>query len=843
MRGGAIPRSIGSGRDPFSLRNICAARNSQTGRRRIGNQNNQNPHRGTKRRESKELYTSSRSRKERHHKSRRSSYSSSSNIPNLGNSQEHSRKFPRADSRKSRNYSSDISEQVGDEEKHIPIRRSRDVKSNTSKRSRQLQAAAVSDMNVSSKTRAKISVDRMDIPILKDATKRRKKTNPWEFQPTNTLVTRAVAKKSSLESLKLSRPISRPLPLTTKGNIDRLTEDKKVEGSSTDGIPEDTKEKTRKIGIPRTRNRLISLKGLKRPLTTVRKKDKDIPVSPFNISSSSSQPARKHQRRDTAPSHDPPYRTGAIDRRRRSSRRTTTKKEKQTISLLSSDEEKEIKPAKQMPRRNPPRTTRAVRNKPPPNMELVGKYPPGEPDSVTIFMSDMERLQPGQMLNDSIIDFYLKYVLREKCENGDNFYAFSSFFFTKIRKAKTSTFPEFYNSVRRWTKNVNIFEKHYLLVPINEYEHWTLAVICHPDRLFNKLEDNVFERTVLEESKKGAPCILYFDSLKGGNKFGRQLKLLRTYLTLAFREKMEERLKEKSEFSEKYQDIVKNMKVEAHKLPARRVEVPQQSNDTDCGVYLLHFAELFCRKPFQDLQNTKHKQWFEESDILEKRTKMEQILVNLREERDKRDLKKNVEKRQVDPQIVESIKDIVISTVDKVMEKCEAENIEIPIATVENIPEFPELENQLPAPQLSGKTLLPSVSDSNSKSSRKYEIIDDIDEIPSSLPREVENFPGKTRKISENEERIKPIGVINLLIDIDEERGENLLQQDGEKTPKFHSDQEDAIEEYDEAKNQGLSSEPETNTRVCGVVSPDNDVDGHVDGHVEVSDEDGVYSD
>lgn len=34
--------------------------------------------------------------------------------------------------------------------------------------------------------------------------------------------------------------------------------------------------------------------------------------------------------------------------------------------------------------------------------------------------------------------------------------------------------------VKNWTKNVNIFEKDFIVIPINENSHWFLAIICFP---------------------------------------------------------------------------------------------------------------------------------------------------------------------------------------------------------------------------------------------------------------------------------------------------------------------------------------------------------------------------
>jgi hypothetical protein len=41
--------------------------------------------------------------------------------------------------------------------------------------------------------------------------------------------------------------------------------------------------------------------------------------------------------------------------------------------------------------------------------DTVLVYPKGQPDAVTIRHEDLERLEPDQFLNDSLIDFYLRY--------------------------------------------------------------------------------------------------------------------------------------------------------------------------------------------------------------------------------------------------------------------------------------------------------------------------------------------------------------------------------------------------------------------------------------------------
>lgn len=49
-------------------------------------------------------------------------------------------------------------------------------------------------------------------------------------------------------------------------------------------------------------------------------------------------------------------------------------------------------------------------------------YPESDPDAVTIRNADLQRLQPGEFLNDNIIDFSLKHRLVRACtQAGDPF--------------------------------------------------------------------------------------------------------------------------------------------------------------------------------------------------------------------------------------------------------------------------------------------------------------------------------------------------------------------------------------------------------------------------------------
>lgn len=122
-------------------------------------------------------------------------------------------------------------------------------------------------------------------------------------------------------------------------------------------------------------------------------------------------------------------------------------------------------------------------------------YPPGK-GGLPINTEDYLCLAQDQFLNDVIIDFYLKYLtLHLPKEEQSKVHVFSTFFYKRLTTKPLVALKRSYPSemdpnltpaqkrharVKNWTKNVNIFEKDFVVVPINESCHWFLAIICYP---------------------------------------------------------------------------------------------------------------------------------------------------------------------------------------------------------------------------------------------------------------------------------------------------------------------------------------------------------------------------
>ncbi|GAA5854949.1 hypothetical protein JCM9279_003583 [Rhodotorula babjevae] len=123
--------------------------------------------------------------------------------------------------------------------------------------------------------------------------------------------------------------------------------------------------------------------------------------------------------------------------------------------------------------------------------EVVLEYPPNEPGAVSLTWGDTKRLRDEEFLNDTLIEFGLKRIIKsiEERDQGlpddaklaPQIHVFNSFFYKQLsskKDAKRGLDP--YLLVEKWTKRVDLFKKRYIVVPINEYMHWYLAIVVNP---------------------------------------------------------------------------------------------------------------------------------------------------------------------------------------------------------------------------------------------------------------------------------------------------------------------------------------------------------------------------
>ncbi|KAI0866007.1 hypothetical protein F4860DRAFT_509189 [Xylaria cubensis] len=113
-------------------------------------------------------------------------------------------------------------------------------------------------------------------------------------------------------------------------------------------------------------------------------------------------------------------------------------------------------------------------------------YPDTGKNRATVDKDDIQRLDEGQFLNDNIIIFYLRYLQKNLEDTNKDLakriFFQNTFFYDKLKPTKTGQGIN-YDSVKTWTSRVDLFSKDFIIVPINEYTHWYVAIIYNAPSL------------------------------------------------------------------------------------------------------------------------------------------------------------------------------------------------------------------------------------------------------------------------------------------------------------------------------------------------------------------------
>lgn len=176
---------------------------------------------------------------------------------------------------------------------------------------------------------------------------------------------------------------------------------------------------------------------------------------------------------------------------------------------------------------------------------------------LVIKRSDYEKLMPGAFLNDTIIDFALNfYAEQAQIEGTFSFHLFNSFFYHALRL-------EGCGKVRKWVRNLDLFDKDSWMIPIAELDHWVLIVVLHPKHIFTGEEPSA--------------CMILFDSLDFGLEIA---STIRQFV--------------QNEWESRGNGVVI---VDEQKLPMFTPKIPQQDNYCDCGVFVIEYARSFFDNP------------------------------------------------------------------------------------------------------------------------------------------------------------------------------------------------------------------------------------------------------
>ena len=118
---------------------------------------------------------------------------------------------------------------------------------------------------------------------------------------------------------------------------------------------------------------------------------------------------------------------------------------------------------------------------PPWSKDLV--YPqPGRRAAIVPF-EDLARLDDDEFLNDNLILFFMRYLETHMEKNNPEVYKrmhfFNTYFYEALTKTSSGKKTFNYDAVSKWTKNINLFNRDFVVVPVNENLHWYVAIICN----------------------------------------------------------------------------------------------------------------------------------------------------------------------------------------------------------------------------------------------------------------------------------------------------------------------------------------------------------------------------
>jgi len=234
--------------------------------------------------------------------------------------------------------------------------------------------------------------------------------------------------------------------------------------------------------------------------------------------------------------------------------------------------------------------------------KVLFSYPPNAKNAITLTKQDLVRLNPDKLLNDTVIDFYLRYFKEQllKPSKAKKFYLFNSFFYASLEK----------DTIRNWTKDDDIFNYKFIIVPINEHHHWKLAIIANAG-IVPPMRPN-------PRDIRDSTSILLFDSLGLEDDSSEIFKKLKSYLESEWLAKKEQKRLFNGLNTKEY-------------VP----KVPCQVNFTDCGVFIIKYVVKFCEclpidfSSVGTVQDKFGKNWFNVDEIQSLRLEMKEIINQL----------------------------------------------------------------------------------------------------------------------------------------------------------------------------------------------------------------------
>lgn len=198
--------------------------------------------------------------------------------------------------------------------------------------------------------------------------------------------------------------------------------------------------------------------------------------------------------------------------------------------------------------------------------------------SISVRLSDFLCLQDNDLLNDTIVDFYLNHVVEHILPDEPNkrVTVLPSVFWHNLsilhsgaladeREANLTEDQKLdarFGDVLDFVEDFDFIDVDYIVVPVNEWEHWSLVIVCHPFTARARML--CFDSQLSEDPNNMQNIAVLCDD------FLKYVWLRRCQKPLCSSERMR------------------------CIIPDR---LPQQNNNYDCGLYIVEFSRRFLLAP------------------------------------------------------------------------------------------------------------------------------------------------------------------------------------------------------------------------------------------------------
>lgn len=227
----------------------------------------------------------------------------------------------------------------------------------------------------------------------------------------------------------------------------------------------------------------------------------------------------------------------------------------------------------------------------------------------SITYSDFKTLYDNDWINDSLIDFFIKYemdkaVYQKHLFKQSDIYAFNSFFFTKLMSGdEFDDNIDYYGNIKRWLNKLDLMSYPNIIIPINENLHWYCCVIKGLPQL---LESALKRKEKLASlNRAGDMNESNYEELDGDNS-----TLESTSASVALSPEASAKMKKPYQpeififdsLRQKHTNIHFPLKkfiidyckdkydvdIEKNEIRMHSAKVPKQNNFNDCGIHVIY---------------------------------------------------------------------------------------------------------------------------------------------------------------------------------------------------------------------------------------------------------------